>query len=176
MRKLLILALALGSAAAFAAEDTVARRAIEDIQRGRTSGDNQIRNLYVDETVRLPAGSIETADLADGAVTSAKLKLDVTAATPVTNGQTIALAAGKINYLYGTGQASGLTNVIHLSDFAAADVGKPTYIVNHFYLGTNNLLVEVDGNYYGRELNLEDGDAAVIIPVATNVLHSILGN
>lgn len=71
-----LLAVILGASIAHAEVDAKARAAIDDIRLGRDNV-NAIKNLYVQDTVALPAGSIDSAAIAAGAVSGAKLAASV---------------------------------------------------------------------------------------------------
>lgn len=177
MRKLTVIlgSLAL-AAAAFAESDPVAVPRLESIRLGKDN-QYQIQTLRVKDDLILPAGKIVAADLADGAVTSDKIDTvaaeDVVwtaAAQNVTNGQAVVLVAGKINVLNGVGQVADETNTITIANFAAADVGKITYVANA-YGATNWVAIAQTGNFYGDAIELQNGDSMALFATATNVLY-----
>ena len=184
MKRILIALFAIASIPALAEVDPVAQERLDSIKYGKNNGD-VIQTLRVKDALILPAGSVETADLAAGVVSTPKLAdgavsgdklagLTVTSKTLVTNGQVFAISFGEVNYVESSGGVENGTNTITLvTDCSASDVGKPTYLVNHFY-ATNHLAIDIDGNLYGGgNIDLADGDAVLFIPLATNILYLI---
>ncbi len=176
--KLCILGL-LVAGSAFAELDPVAARWLRDIRDGLDT-DYAIRTLRVTTDMILPAGAVEEADLASSAVTSNKIAagsviysklagLPVGAVTGVTNGQVVALAAGQINRLRSEGAAADKTNTVTLTAFAAADVGKPTYVIN---VGTTNAL-RFAGVFASQEHGVAMSNGCMVVAVATNAVYSI---
>lgn len=121
--------------------------------------------------------SVTGAITASGKITGDSIDADasnltwtVVAAVNVTNGQVVALAAGKINMLRGTGQVDAETNTITIANFAAGDVGKITYVANA-YNATNIVRIAKTGNFYGDTIELGAGDSMAIYAGTTNVLY-----
>lgn len=121
-----------------------------------------------DITGALTVSGKVTADSIDA--DASNLTWTVVAAVNVTNGQAVALAAGKINILRGTGQVNAETNTITIANFAAGDVGKITYLANA-YNATNNVRIAETGNFYGDTIVLKAGDSMAIYAGTTNVLY-----
>ena len=115
MKKFLInLALVAGAAsAALAQGDPAAQRQLDNIRHGRPNGD-AIQVLYVVNGVTLPAGSIETADLADSSITSAKIL-----ANTISNADLAANCVSSANIVNG-----GVSN----ADYAASSISGTNVI------------------------------------------------
>jgi hypothetical protein len=72
IKYVLILVAVLVASISHAEVDTRARAAIDDIRLGKDNV-NAIKNLYVRDTVALPAGGVAGAAIADSGITSAKI-------------------------------------------------------------------------------------------------------
>lgn len=102
-----------------------------------------------------------------------KLKYHVSQATgSATNGGSITLVAGSLNYVTPVGEPADGTCVVSIVEFAAGDVLVPTF-VGVSTSATNSMQFTKTGLYYGPTVVLAPGQFAEVIAVATN---RILGN
>jgi hypothetical protein len=166
---------------AFAETDSRALKVIRDIQRGEPNA-NAIQDLYViddadiDGDINVDGGAVidgnaVVSGIVSGKVAGAGVQYAVGSATTVTNGQAITLVAGKINVLRPSGGAALSTNTCTIASFAAADVGKMTWVVNAS-LVTNYLYIAQSGNWYGPAVSLNVGESMCLFATATNVLYA----
>lgn len=141
------------------------------------------QRLEIIRTGKNHPGQIQTLRVAGDATVggsvapAAGVILPVVGATAITNGQAYTVIWGKVNKLHAMGQATGLTNTITLANtagnVAASDVGKVTYLVNHFY-ASNSIAIDIDGNLYGpANVVLKEGAGVLLIPIATNEVYVI---
>lgn len=136
-------------------------------------GNNASATIAGDLTVGgqlLVSGDLSADDITAGAINADAVVWTVVAAQNVTNGQAVTLVAGTINMLNGVGRANGATNTITITDFAADDVGKITYLANA-YAATNLVKIAKTGNFYGDTIELGAGDSMAIFAGTTNVLY-----
>lgn len=153
---------------AYAETDPVANRAINSIQRGLRN-DDKIRTLYVEGAATI--GGAVTASSFTGAIAPANLSgLTVGSMTDTTNGHVISLSAGRVNILRAIGNANAASITNTFAPFAAADVGKVTYLVN-ITSATNTFVLPKTGVNVGTAASVAPGAVLTVIPVATNLLY-----